>query len=98
MPAALMEYEIKLFAGLRTAAGAKSVKITGPDRLFVGDMLKILTENHPNLKALVWSEDGKFSGSVLVLINGKDIRHLSGLDTQVSPGDKIDIFPPVSGG
>jgi sulfur-carrier protein len=98
MPAVLVEYEIKLFAGLRTAAGAKSVIITGPDRLFVAEMLKIFTESHPKLKAMVWSEDGKFSGSILILINGKDIRRLSGLDTQVNPGDKIEIFPPVSGG
>jgi molybdopterin synthase sulfur carrier subunit len=98
MPISLKKYEIKVFAGLRTGVGAKSIRITTPEELVAGELLKIFTENFPNLKPLIWSEDGNFTGSILVLINGKDIRHQSGLDTLVSPEDKIEIFPPVSGG
>ncbi|MGC9104615.1 MAG: MoaD/ThiS family protein [Candidatus Methanodesulfokora sp.] len=33
-----------------------------------------------------------------ILLNGRNIRTLSGLETSVLDGDVIDIFPPAGGG
>jgi len=35
---------------------------------------------------------------VKILINGRQLRFLSGLQTILKPNDKISIFPPVIGG
>ena len=32
------------------------------------------------------------------MLNGRDIRHLDGLETQIPPNSDMDIFPPVAGG
>jgi molybdopterin synthase sulfur carrier subunit len=37
-------------------------------------------------------------GSINVLINGNNSRHLDGLDTPLSYGDELAVLPPVSGG
>ncbi len=35
---------------------------------------------------------------VNVYVNGKDIRHLKYVDTELSDGDEVSILPAVSGG
>jgi len=37
-------------------------------------------------------------GSINVLINGNNVRHLEGIDTLLSEADELAILPPVSGG
>ena len=42
--------------------------------------------------------EGGLARGVKVFLNGRDIDFLSGLDTRLSDGDEISIFPPVGGG
>lgn len=34
----------------------------------------------------------------VVLVNGRDVRHLEGWETPVEPGDALSIVPPRAGG
>lgn len=43
-------------------------------------------------------DKGEVRRFVNLYVNGEDIRHLKGLDTQVKEGDEISILPAVSGG
>jgi sulfur-carrier protein len=42
--------------------------------------------------------DSGLSETIIVLVNGRDIRHLKGLDTPLEPEDTVSIFPMVAGG
>ncbi|UGV41018.1 MoaD family protein [Methanococcoides orientis] len=42
--------------------------------------------------------DGEVRRFVNVYVNGEDIRHLSGLATEITDADEISILPAVSGG
>ncbi|MHA1145738.1 MAG: MoaD family protein [Candidatus Helarchaeota archaeon] len=44
------------------------------------------------------AETGLFHDHMLVLVNGKNIRFLNGLNTELKEGDTIVICPPVAGG
>jgi molybdopterin synthase sulfur carrier subunit len=35
---------------------------------------------------------------IKIIINGRDIDYLNGLDTQLKDGDVIVIIPPIAGG
>jgi molybdopterin converting factor small subunit len=50
------------------------------------------------LEHLVHSKDGKIKSHFHVLLNGKDIESLNGLDEKVRDGDIITCVPPVGGG
>jgi len=52
----------------------------------------------PNLNESIWYADGSLAGHVAVVLNGRDIRHLDGVDTPLSKEDKLQVFPPVGGG
>lgn len=43
-------------------------------------------------------EDGELRRFVNLYVNGEDVRHQEGLDTEISDEDEISILPAVSGG
>lgn len=97
----MAEVRIKLFANLREAAGTPELFLSGEK---VIDVLLSLTEKHPKLKNLIFEKlDGNdenpvLCGSINILVNGNNVRHLEGLDTELNDSDEIGILPPVSGG
>ncbi|HIH75157.1 MAG TPA: MoaD/ThiS family protein [Methanosarcina sp.] len=97
----MAEVRVKLFANLREAAGTPEVLLSGEK---VIDVLLSLTERYPGLKDLIFEkldekeESPALCSSINVLINGNNVRHLDGLDTELKDSDEIGILPPVSGG
>lgn len=97
----MAEVRIKLFANLREAAGTSELLLSGEK---VIDVLLSLTERYPELKNLIFEKpDGDdespvLCGSINILVNGNNVRHLEGLDTDLNDADEIGILPPVSGG
>lgn len=97
----MAEVRVKLFANLREAAGTPELLLSGEK---VIDVLLSLTEKYPDLKNLIFEklngEDKSpvLCGSINVLVNGNNVRHLEGLDTDLKDSDEIGILPPVSGG
>ena len=65
----------------------------------LNDLLVSLSKHYgPGFQRWVLEEDGRLSQMSIILINGRDSRELSGLDTPLKPGDIIAIFPPIAGG
>ena len=93
--------KVKLFANLREAAEKPEIPLSGEK---VINVLLSLTEKYPVLKYLIFekldekSEKYALSGSVNVLLNGNNVRHLEGLDTLLSDLDEVAVLSPVSGG
>ena len=89
--------EARLYATLRAIAGSKTVTLERqPDS--VGAALEELIDRFPDLREGLLSEEGEVRPFVAVMVNGRDIRHLGGLDTPLEGDATLDIFPPVAGG
>jgi molybdopterin synthase sulfur carrier subunit len=46
----------------------------------------------------LFTPDKQIKPMVHVFINGRNIIHLNGLETEVTDEDQIALFPPVAGG
>lgn len=43
-------------------------------------------------------KDGKLSDEIIILVNGRHIKHCSGVQTRLGQDDEISVFPVVAGG
>jgi molybdopterin synthase sulfur carrier subunit len=57
-----------------------------------------LTEAYSPLHDKLWDAEGDWSGFVTVLLNGRSVQWLQGLETLVADDDALSLFPPVGGG
>ncbi len=89
---------VRLFATLRDLLGTKSIEISVERPTAVRQVLEMIVESHPALGPKLWDAEGRLTGYLTVLLNGRSIEYLSGLDTSVDDTDNISLFPPVGGG
>jgi molybdopterin converting factor small subunit len=64
----------------------------------VGDVLRALTDAHPDTEAQLFGAGGELNRYVNVYLNDEDVRVLDGLDTSVGESDVLVILPAMAGG
>ena len=90
---------VRLYATLRERAGGdRAVEVEWSPGCRVSSLLRALIEQRPGLKDHVLDDAGKLVPYVSVFLDGRDIRHLDGLDTALDGETEVAIFPPVAGG
>jgi molybdopterin synthase sulfur carrier subunit len=90
--------KVRMFGTLRQFVGAKEVEVYVEAGDTVWNMLEKLTAEYPTLRGRVLDDDGNLQSSINVLVNGRSIRFLDGLNSIIQEGDKLALFPPVGGG
>ncbi|MCU4717296.1 ubiquitin-like small modifier protein 1 [Halapricum hydrolyticum] len=91
-----MELTLRFFASFREVVGQKTIVREYDDVSTVGDVLEALTAEYPGLE--LHGEDGSLREYITVMRNGRDVAHIDGLDTELSGGETLSLFPPVAGG
>ena len=89
--------EIKVYATLRDIVGAPVVHLDSGPPMTVDNLLQEMCDQYPGIRSKLLYKDDWHPGAH-ILINGRDMRYLDGLETAVSPTDEVRIFPPVGGG
>ncbi len=89
---------VKLSANLRTIAGAKTIDVPVHDNATVRDLLRALSHVNPTLGAHVFDDDGKLTTGIQLLVGGRHIDFLQGLDTPIGNVTEFMLIPPLSGG
>src|SRR5512140_3461985 len=64
----------------------------------VGDVLTDLTNQFPELRKQLFTDEGKVRSFVNVYLNDEDIRYLSKDKTPAQDGDTISLVPSIAGG
>jgi molybdopterin synthase sulfur carrier subunit len=88
--------KVKYFAYIRDYTGSKEIQIEHYETL--KDLLVKLCEKYDSRFKRKVFKGNELSDEIIILINGRNIVHLQGLDTLLSPDDEISIFPVVAGG
>jgi len=93
-----MKVRVRAFATLHDLIGGSMV-LELPEGSTIRSLLDELVKRFGKaFREAVLNEDGKPIKFVKILVNGRDIDFLSGLDTVLRDGDEVFLFPPVGGG
>lgn len=93
-----MSKRIKLFATLRDIAKTKEITIDFHDGQTVGQIIETISQHHPELAREIVNEQGELTGLVHILVHGRHIQWLDGLNTPVRDSDELVLMPPSAGG
>src|SRR5919201_2946987 len=72
-----------------------SVAVSGAT---VGEVLKALTTEYPDLRKQIFTDEGKLRSFVNVYLNDEDIRYLGKDSTPAHEGDTVSLVPSIAGG
>jgi molybdopterin synthase sulfur carrier subunit len=91
---------VKFFASFREATGKSQIEMDPSQCKDVGELLDALVKQFgKNLeKQLYEGGTRKLRETVNILVDGRGINLLKGLNTPLADGNVVAIFPPVSGG
>jgi molybdopterin synthase sulfur carrier subunit len=95
-PRVRMEIEMRFFANFREAAGQKTVEDEFEGGTTVGEILRSLEEEYPEME--IFDEDGQLRDYLTIMKNGRNISYIDKLETVMEDGDVLSVFPPVAGG
>ena len=85
---------VKLFGNLRQQSASPALNVPG---VTVRGILETLCVGNAALCEMIFDGD-VLQAHVQVMVNGRHIDLLQGLDTPVGEADHIAIFPPIAGG
>jgi len=88
--------KVRYFAYIRNLTGAKEIEI-GHCSTLRELLLKLCEKYGDSFRNKIFVNDN-LSNEIIILVNGRNIVHLQGLETLLNPEDEISIFPVVAGG
>lgn len=96
MTAQLAQATIMIPTALRQFAGGNATyPVTAGT---VGQALRQLTAEQPDLGKHLFNDEGKLRSFVNIYFNEEDIRYLNGEETAIQEGAEITIVPSIAGG
>ena len=89
---------VKFFAGIRSITGCRESDIHHQADL--RGLLCALGEQYGlRMRQKVLARDGQGLGAeIVILVNGRHVEHIGGIDAPLGPDDVVQIFPLVAGG
>jgi len=94
-----MVITIRFIGSLRASSKKSKLSLNFENAVSLREVMNRLIEEQPKLRrALIDSELDDPRTNVLMLVNGKEIGVLKGLETKLKDGDELVLVPVVHGG
>jgi molybdopterin synthase sulfur carrier subunit len=90
---------VRLIGSLRASTGKSTFKLKLEKAVSLRKIMTKIVEEEPKLKrVLIDPELDDPRTNALMLVNGREISVLQGLDTKLRDGDELILIPVVHGG
>ena len=90
---------MKFIGALRQISGKKQLSVNFQEGMSIKSLVAEMSQEMPQLQKIFSDQQLNDSRSnALVLVNGREISVLNGLETKLNDGDEIVFIPVVHGG
>jgi len=90
---------VRFIGSLRASAGRSRFTLELKKTISLREVITRIVDEQPKLKrALIDPELDDPRTNALILVNGKEISVLQGLNTKIKDGDELVLIPVVHGG
>ena len=94
-----MAITVKFLGVLRHISGAGELALNIKGAISVKDLMSEIVREMPALKpSLIGQQFGDLRSNALILVNGREIGVLAGLETKLKDGAEVVFVPVVHGG
>ena len=94
-----MAITVKFIGALRHASGVDELTLNSKADLSIRELINEITKDTPALRrSLIDQQLEDPRPNALILVNGREISVLNGLETNLKNGDEIVLVPVVHGG
>ncbi|MBN1858773.1 MoaD/ThiS family protein [Candidatus Bipolaricaulota bacterium] len=91
-----MRITIKLFGGLGEESGRRQLILDVGESASVADALAAIRRDHGELGQQLGAS--LEAGYISILLDGRNVRFLDGMETKLKPECVLAFLPPVGGG
>ena len=88
---------VKYFATIRTYTGETERRLDDAPAT-LRELLTALAARYGTLFRRAAFAGADLNPEIIILVNGRNVLHLEGLDTPLAADDHISVFPMVAGG
>jgi molybdopterin synthase sulfur carrier subunit len=90
---------VKFIGSLRHISGTGELALSCKSRVAIRELMNEIIKKLPELRrSLIDTQLGEPRPNTLVLVNGREISVLDGLETKLKDGDKVVLIPFMHGG
>jgi molybdopterin synthase sulfur carrier subunit len=94
-----MAIKLKFLGALRHSSGKETLSLDCESGASILDLVEAVTKKKPELRRSLLDEQLESpKPNALILVNGREISVLNGLETKVKDGDEVVFVPVVHGG
>lgn len=95
----MIRIDVSYFSNVRALTGESGSTLELPERSSVRDLLIIVAARYGDeLREYLFTDEGELHSHVVVILNGRGVGVLEGLDTALDDGDRVAILPSIGGG
>ena len=87
---------VKVFGGLSQLVNSPAFDVSVANPSNVGDIIRAIRKTSPPLAEKLAA--GLKDGYINILLNGRNVRFLDGMQTQLAAGSTVAFIPPIGGG
>ncbi|MFX1517460.1 MAG: ubiquitin-like small modifier protein 1 [Promethearchaeota archaeon] len=88
----------RFFATFKQITNHREIEFTVEEGSTIKQFLEVVFDQYSTLRDKIFDENNELRPWIHILKNGRNIKFLGGINTTITNGDVIALFPPVAGG